>query len=85
MLSALAPDRVKEEMMGDIVDARGLSCPQPVLLVLSKMKQMTGGELEIVVDNEVSRENVNRAAQSQGWEIKDVQRKGDDYHLILKR
>lgn len=71
--------------MGDIVDARGLSCPQPVLLALSKMKEMTGGEIEIVVDNEVSRENVNRAARSQGWEVQEELRKGDDYHLKLKR
>lgn len=71
--------------MGEVVDARGLSCPQPVLLAMSKMKEMTGGTIEIIVDNEVSRENVNRAAQSQGWDVEDVQRKGDDYHLILKR
>ncbi len=71
--------------MDEVVDARGLSCPQPVLLAMSKMKEMTGGTLEIIVDNEVSRENVNRAAQSQGWDVQDVKRDGDDYHLILKR
>ncbi len=71
--------------MSDIVDARGLSCPQPVLLAMSKMKEKTSGEIEVIIDNEVSRENVSRAARSQGWEILDTQRKGDDYHLILKR
>jgi tRNA 2-thiouridine synthesizing protein A len=71
--------------MSDIVDARGLSCPQPVLLVLSRMKEKVNGEIEVIVDNEVSRENVSRAARSEGWEIRDVQRKGDDYHLILTR
>ncbi len=85
MSKALAPDRAKEEEMSDIVDARGLSCPQPVLLALSKMKEKVKGEIEVIVDNEVSRENVTRAARSQGWEIRDEQRKGEDCHLILTR
>jgi len=65
------------------VDARGLSCPQPVLLAMSKMKEKGNGEIEVIVDNEVSQENISRAAQSKGWDIRDVQRKGDDIHLIL--
>lgn len=71
--------------MGDKVDARGLSCPQPVLIAMSKMKEMAGGEFEMLVDNEVSRENVTRAAQSQGWAVRDVHRQGEDYLLVLKR
>ncbi len=71
--------------MSDIVDARGLSCPQPVLLAMSRMKEKVKGEIEVIVDNEVSRENVSRAARSQGWEIRDEQRKGEDCHLILAR
>ena len=71
--------------MRDIVDARGLSCPQPVLLAMSRMKEKASGEIEVIVDNEVSRENVGRAARSQGWEVQEEQRTGDDFHLILKR
>jgi len=71
--------------MSDIVDARGLSCPQPVLLAMARMKEKASGEIEVIVDNEVSRENVGRAARSQGWEIRDEQRKGCDCHLILTR
>lgn len=71
--------------MRDIVDARGLSCPQPVLLAMSRMKEKASGEIEVIVDNEVSRENVGRAARSQGWEVQEEQRTGDDFHLVLKR
>jgi TusA-related sulfurtransferase len=71
--------------MIDKVDARGLSCPQPVLLTLSKMKEIGTGEIEVIVDNETSRENVNRAAGSQGWEITSVRKESDEYHLILRR
>jgi tRNA 2-thiouridine synthesizing protein A len=69
--------------MSEIVDARGLSCPQPVLLVLSKIKEKASGEIEVIVDNEVSRENVSRAARSKGWEVGEERQQGDEWHLIL--
>ncbi len=71
--------------MPEKVDARGLSCPQPVLLAVSKMKQLQSGEIEVLVDNEVSFENVSRAAKSQGWELTEVVKDSSDYHLHLKR
>ncbi len=71
--------------MSEIVDARGLSCPQPVLLVMSKIQQKASGEIEIIVDNEVSRENVSRAARAKGWEVREERREGEDRHLILVR
>ena len=70
--------------MSDIVDTRGLSCPQPVLLVMSRIKDLEGGEVQVIVDNEVSRENVSRAARSQGWEIREELREGE-IRLILRR
>ncbi len=70
--------------MSDIVDTRGLSCPQPVLLVMSRIKGLEGGEVQVIVDNEVSRENVSRAARSQGWEIREELREGE-IRLILRR
>ena len=71
--------------MAEKVDARGLSCPQPVLMTLSKMKELGTGELEVLVDNEVSRENVSRAATSQGWQISDIKEQADEYCLVLKK
>jgi len=71
--------------MSEIVDARGLSCPQPVLLVMSKIQQKASGEIEVIVDNEVSRENVSRAARAKGWEVREERREGEDRHLILAR
>lgn len=71
--------------MSEKVDARGLSCPQPVLMTLSKMREMKTGELEVLVDNEVSKENVSRAASKEGWELAQVREDVDEYHLVLRR
>jgi len=67
------------------VDARGLSCPQPVLLSLGEMKNLGKGRIEILVDTDTSKENVSRAAASQGWDVKDVQPDGEGYRIAIQK
>ncbi|MFZ5452596.1 MAG: sulfurtransferase TusA family protein [Thermodesulfobacteriota bacterium] len=71
--------------MSNLVDARGLSCPQPVLLTLDKIKSLGQGELLVLVDTETSKENVIRAAGSQGWELKSVDTEGLEFKLTLAK
>ena len=71
--------------MSVIVDAGGLSCPQPVLLTLDKIKEMGKGEIIIKVDTDTSKENVSRAAQSQGWDVADIQENETGYTLTIKK
>jgi tRNA 2-thiouridine synthesizing protein A len=56
--------------MSRIVDARGLSCPQPVMATLKEIKKPETGEIIVLVDMDTFRENVCRAAGSQGWQAK---------------
>ena len=71
--------------MSIIVDAKGLSCPQPVLMTLNKIKEIQKGEIIVKVDTNTSKENVSRAAQSQGWEVADIQEKEGRYQLTIKK
>lgn len=71
--------------MDRLVDARGLSCPQPVMLTLKEIKNMSSGEIIVLVDTDTSKENVCRAAQSQGWQIKAVDPEGNGYRITLKK
>ena len=50
------------------VDARGLSCPQPVVLA---RKAIETGEfpIEVLVETVTSRENVRRAAEKAGCTV----------------
>ena len=47
------------------VDARGLSCPQPVVMFHMALKE-ENGPFDVLVDNAVSVENVTRAATKKG-------------------
>ncbi len=58
--------------MAKTVDARGLSCPQPVLMTLDEIKAGGADEIIVRVDNNASKENVSRAAKSRGWKVKDI-------------
>ncbi|MCD4727895.1 MAG: sulfurtransferase TusA family protein [Pirellulales bacterium] len=71
--------------MSIIVDAGGLSCPQPVLMTLDKIKEIQKGEIIVKVDTDTSKENVSRAAKSQGWEIADIQEKEGGYQITIKK
>ena len=71
--------------MSTIVDAGGFSCPQPVLMTLDKIKEIQKGEIIVKVDTDTSKENVSRAAESQGWEVADIEKDGEGYQLTIKK
>ncbi len=71
--------------MSKVVDARGLSCPQPVIMTIDEIKKQNSGEILVLVDTDTSRENVGRAAESQGWQVKDTQKEDDGYKITIMR
>jgi TusA-related sulfurtransferase len=71
--------------MSATVDARGFSCPQPVLMTLDEIRKIGSGEIEILVDTDTSKENVTRAAKNQGWQVKDIQDEDEGYRIIINK
>ena len=71
--------------MSNIVDARGLSCPQPVIITLNKIKKIDKGDIVIMVDTDTAKENVSRAAKGQGWEVADIQPEDDGYRVTIRK
>jgi len=65
------------------IDARGLSCPQPVVLT---SRAIEGGaeSLEVLVDNEVSKENVLRLAKRHKMR-RPVRPEGPDIVIEIKK
>ena len=65
------------------VDARGLSCPEPV--IMTKNALASGDrEYKILVDNVTSKENVTRFATHQGYQVK-AETSGEDFILYVKK
>ena len=70
--------------MNEQVDARGLSCPQPVVVTRKKMDQIEKGTIEVMVDTATSRDNIERMATNQGWQV-EVKEKEDEFLLVLTK
>ncbi|WP_209344307.1 sulfurtransferase TusA family protein [Flavonifractor sp. AGMB03687] len=64
------------------VDARGYSCPEPVLMTKNALKN--GTPLVVLVDNETPLQNVRRFATNNGYQVtwKEV---GEDYELTITK
>jgi selenium metabolism protein YedF len=68
--------------MTTTVDARGLACPQPVILTRNAMKQTD--QIQTLVDSETSMTNVRRMAQKAGWRV-NVVSLDDEYRIDLAK
>ena len=65
------------------IDARGLSCPQPVVLV---QKAVKGGstDFQVIVDSEVSKENVIRCVENNKLSA-NVSADGDTFIISVSK
>jgi tRNA 2-thiouridine synthesizing protein A len=64
------------------VDVRGFSCPIPVVRTKKAMEQSPKDILSVLVETVVSKENVSRLAENQGYSV-EVEEVSGEYRLTL--
>ncbi len=69
--------------MAQTIDARGLTCPAPVLLVKNSVEQAGEQDIVVLVDNEASLENVSRFLTAKGYQVSDG-REGADFRVTAR-
>lgn len=67
-----------------MIDARGLSCPLPVIEVQNAVKKSAPSYLEVLVDNNVAVENITRYADHQGYQVA-VEEQNEEFLLKLTK
>lgn len=65
------------------LDARGLSCPEPVIMIMHAMES-NEDSYEITVDNQTAVENITRFAEHRGYNVSVIE-KGEDSVLAITR
>ncbi len=70
----------KGKRMEKTIDACGLTCPAPVLLVKDAVEQTNVQKLTVLVDNPASLENVTRFLGTRGYSVSNRQ-EGEVYRL----
>lgn len=71
--------------MSEIIDARGLACPQPAMLARQALQKLGKGTLEVLVDSPTARENVSRLAINAGWKVNIQQQQDGSVKLVLSK
>lgn len=69
-------------MSPEVIDCRGLACPQPVIETKKAIEKGEKKNFLVIVDNAAARDNVSRFARNTGYDVK-VQEKEGCYHLAL--
>ncbi len=63
------------------IDARGLSCPKPVVKTKKALEEYD--EVEVLVDNEVAAQNVKKLGIKMGGNVTMVKEKEELYKLVI--
>lgn len=65
------------------IDARGVSCPQPVLMTKKALENNKEG-IDVIVDNMTARGNVERFMRNSGYKV-TIKEKEDDFILSARK
>lgn len=66
------------------VDARGLSCPEPVMMTQDALKKHGGETVRVLVSEPHCWKNVEKYAKSQGYQAK-VNPIGSEFEIIISK
>ena len=72
--------------MAEPVDARGLLCPEPLMLVRNAMRVLPAGELlEIVATDPSTLRDFKQFCRFMGHEMVSHVRQGEEHHFVLRK
>lgn len=66
-----------------IIDARGLCCPEPVIMTKKALNENLN-ELRVIIDNKTSRINVERFLKVAGYQVLIEEKPNGEIHLTAQ-
>lgn len=72
--------------MKHILDARGLTCPLPVINTKKELEGVNIGEnIEVIVDNEIAVQNLTKFANVQDFPVSSSKVSDDEFHVNISK
>jgi TusA-related sulfurtransferase len=68
--------------MSEIIDARGLKCPEPAIRTGRALKEHDS--ITVIVDDEAAVQNISRGVIKRGYEVQ-IERKDRDIYLHINK
>jgi TusA-related sulfurtransferase len=73
-------------MADEIIDVKGMSCPQPLVETQKKLRKMEVGKtLEVIGDHGPSKKEVPEAMIKQGQQVLSIEEKDGLWHILIKK
>lgn len=69
----------------EIIDCRGLKCPKPVINTKKYFDTIETGEVEVIVDNEVAKNNISKFSESNNFRFSSLEKEGLYFIKIEKK
>jgi TusA-related sulfurtransferase len=77
---------MQQEATDVVVDCRGQICPMPVFMLKGAIAEAQLGKvLEVIVDDESSRQNVIKYCWNHGQEVLRSYAESSEFHLFVRR
>ncbi|EOD01184.1 SirA-like protein [Caldisalinibacter kiritimatiensis] len=70
--------------MHNTVDARGRSCPEPVVMTKNALDNYDGEKIQVLVDAMVAVENIKRFVEGRGFNV-EVEEKDEEYIITINK
>ncbi len=68
------------------MDASGLFCPEPVMLLHNKVREMTTGDiLEVIATDPSTERDIPKFCHFLGYELVAAKQKDDSYHYLIRK
>lgn len=84
MISCIEIKKCKGEKKMNKIDCRSLKCPQPVINTKRYFDNIEQGEAEVIVDNEVAKNNISKFCESNNYKFDVEEKEGFYYIRVLK-
>jgi TusA-related sulfurtransferase len=69
----------------NILDVRGLSCPEPAMLTREALAAQKEGALVVLTDSSTFRGNIERTGKLAGWKVETSQDADQTYRITLTK
>lgn len=66
------------------VNAIGFVCPVPVIMTKKALNEINEGEIEVLVDNETAKQNLEKLAKELGYEFKSC-KVGKNFQVVINK
>lgn len=70
--------------MDNIIDARGRSCPEPIIMTKDEIDKNGSRSFKILVDTQVAVENITRFVEGKGYNT-SIDEVNGEFHLNIQR